>query len=130
MWGRVETLIHHQPQEYYRVLGECDRASDCTPFITFMLEQLVDALAEGINAQQVHPGMMPVQMPVEDPKSLSLTPKCILAAISHNPAITLVQLADELNVNSRTIERNIKMLQEKGLLVRVGAAKSGYWRMV
>lgn len=49
-WLPVETLIHDQQQEYYRVLGECDRASDCTPFIGFMLEKLILALTEGIKS--------------------------------------------------------------------------------
>lgn len=50
-WLPVETLIHNQQQDYYRVLGECDRASDCTAFIAFMLEKLAVALREGIETQ-------------------------------------------------------------------------------
>jgi Fic family protein len=67
-WLPVETLIHDQQQDYYRVLGECDRASDCTAFIAFMLEKLRLALREGIDAQQPKANVMPVEMPVEMPE--------------------------------------------------------------
>lgn len=133
-WLPVETLIHNQQKEYYQVLGECDRMSDCTPFITFMLEKLIHSLSEGIDAQKTYAAISSVemseQMPVESPHSLNLTAERILVALAADPTITIVQLANQLGVSSRTIERNIKVLQDKGLLVRVGATKSGYWRVV
>lgn len=133
-WLPVESLIHNQQKEYYQVLGECDRMSDCTPFITFMLEKLIDSLSEGIDAQKTYAAISSVemseQMPVESPHSLNLTAERILVALAADPTITIVQLANQLGVSSRTIERNIKVLQDKGLLVRIGATKSGYWRVV
>ncbi|EKN6361375.1 Fic family protein [Yersinia enterocolitica] len=133
-WLPVETLIHNQQQEYYRVLGECDRASDCTPFITFILDKLITALAEGIDAQKRYSAEVSVEMSVEMSveSALALNPiaERILAAITVNPTITIVEMANELKVSSRTIERNIKQLQQKGCLVRVGATKSGYWRII
>lgn len=52
-WLPIETLIHQQQQDYYQVLGQCDRSADCTPFITFMLDKLKEALAESVAAQKV-----------------------------------------------------------------------------
>lgn len=49
-WLPVETLIHFQQARYYKILGECDRASDCTAFIEFMLQNIAEALREGIAA--------------------------------------------------------------------------------
>lgn len=43
-WLPVETLIHYQQERYYQVLGECDRASNCTLFIEFMLGNIAEAL--------------------------------------------------------------------------------------
>ena len=48
-WLPVETLIHFQQARYYQILGQCDRASDCTAFVAFMLQNLAEALREGIN---------------------------------------------------------------------------------
>ncbi|WP_340618777.1 Fic family protein [Xenorhabdus entomophaga] len=120
-WLPVETLIHHQQQAYYQVLGECDRTSDCTLFIDFMLGKLAEALRESLNVYQQDSVAMSVEMSVENLQPLNATSQKILSVIALYPAITITQLADELGVNRRTIERNIKILQDNGYLVRVAA---------
>ena len=40
----VEELIKEKQQEYYAVLGECDRAGDSTEFIEFSMLQILNAL--------------------------------------------------------------------------------------
>lgn len=129
-WLPVETLIHNQQQDYYQVLGVCDRASDCTAFIEFMLEKLVAALAEGIGGQKGNQATMSEEMSEENLPPLSLTGERILAVIAGNPAVTIAQLAETLVMSSRTIERNLKVLQLEKRLIRVGATKKGYWRIV
>lgn len=44
--------------------------------------------------------------------------------------ITVKEIADLLQVESRTIERRIKTLREAGEIRRVGADKNGYWEVV
>ncbi|OTA19052.1 Fic family protein [Xenorhabdus beddingii] len=132
-WLPIETLIHYQQHVYYQVLRECDQASDCTAFIDFMLENLVAALKEGIDTEQPDTTAMSVEMSVkmsvENTPPLNATAKKILSLIANQPSITIAKLADDLGVNPRTIERNIKVLQEYGYLIRVGAKKGGYWRV-
>lgn len=137
-WLPVETLIHNQQQDYYRVLGECDKASDCTAFIAFMLEKLLDALREGIeNQRDKAPAMsvemsvqMSVQLSIQNLTPLSVTGKRILAAIASSPSTTLRELADSLGVTRRTVERHVNILQDNGRLTRVGATKTGHWRVL
>ncbi|WP_025121963.1 MULTISPECIES: Fic family protein [unclassified Serratia (in: enterobacteria)] len=133
-WLPVETLIHNQQQDYYRVLGVCDRASDCTAFIEFMLEKLVAALTEGIGAKDRGHATMSEEtseeMSEENLSPLSSTSARILVIIAGNPSVTIAQLAEILAISSRTIERNLKVLQEGKRLIRVGATKKGYWRVV
>jgi predicted HTH transcriptional regulator len=73
---------------------------------------------------------MPVEMPVEMRLSLNATAQQILCIIAKCPSITMARLAEDLAVNRRTVERNIKTLQDKGLLVREGPTKNGSWRVV
>lgn len=129
-WLPVETLIHNQQQEYYQVLGECDRLSDCTAFIQFIMAKLIGALTEGIDTQQGHSVAMAVEMPVDNLRAVNPTAQRILAAIALNSSITLAQLAEELGINSRTVERNIKFLQEEKRVIRRGASKNGIWQVV
>lgn len=42
----IETLIKENQQQYYKVLGICDKAGESTIFIEFMLEQTLSALTD------------------------------------------------------------------------------------
>ena len=50
--------------------------------------------------------------------------------IEEYPEITQVELAKQLCVSRRTIQRMIKEQTDKGILVRVGAARAGYWKII
>lgn len=137
-WLPVETLIHNQQQHYYRVLGECDRASDCTAFIDFMLEKLLEALVEGIGLHSPSTDISTLKMSEKVSEKMSekknaklpATAAKIFAALSKSPDMTIADLTQLLGVSSRTIERNLKLLQSHHRLERVGAARGGYWRVI
>ncbi len=52
-WLPVETLIRERQEDYYRVLGECDKKADSKDFIEFMLTIIHDALKEIQHTEQV-----------------------------------------------------------------------------
>ncbi|MDW7669657.1 MAG: HTH domain-containing protein [Bacillota bacterium] len=61
---------------------------------------------------------------------LSKTQEKIIMEISKNNNITQKELAKILKVNERTIQRNTVILQEKGLLKRIGPAFGGHWEVI
>ena len=61
---------------------------------------------------------------------LSATEKKVLSHLLENPEATADDMAATIGVTKRTIERTLKKLQEKGLLVRSGAKKSGIWIVI
>jgi ATP-dependent DNA helicase RecG len=54
----------------------------------------------------------------------------IFNLILTNKYITTTKLAQMLNVNRRTISRDIESLKNEGKLIRVGGAKGGYWDVI
>ena len=50
--------------------------------------------------------------------------------MSDSPTITQDKLARLLDVNIRTIQRNIKDLIELGIVERIGATKKGEWKVI
>ena len=40
-WLPIETLIKERQDEYYRILGECDKAADSGKFIEFILKAIL-----------------------------------------------------------------------------------------
>ena len=61
---------------------------------------------------------------------LNSTEKKVIAHLLENPEETADGMATAIGVTTRTIERTLKKLQEKGLLVRIGAKKSGSWKVI
>ncbi len=51
----------------------------------------------------------------------------ILELVKQNPAISTNQISVELGVSSRTIKRDIAVLQKDGKLKRSGSEKTGHW---
>jgi ATP-dependent DNA helicase RecG len=53
----------------------------------------------------------------------------ILKYIQQNPRITSQKLSEILGLRSDYIRANLVKLKEKGILVRVGADRGGYWKV-
>lgn len=60
---------------------------------------------------------------------LSETQKAIVSLVSKKPKITQDELANILDINVRTVQRNIKHLLDLELIYRVGSDKKGEWRV-
>lgn len=54
----------------------------------------------------------------------------ILNLLQENNILTYDELAKLLNVNRKTITRNINTLKEKNKIKRIGSNKSGYWEII
>jgi ATP-dependent DNA helicase RecG len=63
-------------------------------------------------------------------KTSEKTPRRILSALAKHPQATIADLARAMGVSDRTIERNLKRLQEEGRLRRVGPDKGGHWEVL
>jgi len=58
------------------------------------------------------------------------TSEKILLALRQDGYLTIAELASRIGVRDRTIERNIKRLQEQNRLRRVGPDKGGHWEVI
>lgn len=128
-WLPVETLIHYQQERYYAILGQCDKASDCTPFVMFMLENLALALKESLDVPPDLSEQMSEQMSEQPCILLKAAESEIVRLLSAKPSLTAKALADVMGVSARTIERHLQSLQIKGVLTRIGEKKGGSWRV-
>jgi ATP-dependent DNA helicase RecG len=54
----------------------------------------------------------------------------ILEEMRKNAYITTNELSIRIGISARKIKSNISKLKEKGLLKRIGSAKSGYWEAI
>ena len=54
----------------------------------------------------------------------------IINEIRNNPNITLSEIAENLGVPRRWIATNVKFLQNKGIVKRIGPNKGGHWEII
>ena len=110
-WLPVETLVHENQEEYYRVLQKADNAGDSTEFAEFMLGMIRNALKELREANEAKNGTIENQ---------------ILRLIRANPKISQTRIAEELGVSRSTIQRAFGKLTESGWVRRSGGTR-GLW---
>lgn len=71
----------------------------------------------------------PKSSPKSSLKNLNATQQKIASMILVNPKVTQVDMAENLDISTRAVKKNIKELTEKGILERVGSSRNGYWKM-
>ena len=62
-------------------------------------------------------------------EELTDTQQKILILLSKDPQLSASKMADQIGVARRNIEANIKKLKERGILIRHGSPKKGYWEI-
>ena len=63
-------------------------------------------------------------------KELSERQEIIISLIRQNPLVTTQEMSLKIGVVSRTIKRDIKDLQSKGIITREGGRKEGRWVII
>ena len=121
----VETVVQRRQDDYYRALGDADRASDCSGFIVFMLEAIDDALRQALEAEAAPE--TPVKALVKTPVK---TDDQLLEVLAGQPAATLAEAAAHLGKSVSAIERAARRLRDGGRLRYVGPQKGGRWEVI
>jgi Fic family protein len=126
----VETLVHYNQASYYKALQDSHNNSvDCRPFIDFMLNAIENSLYKYVDIATETVADVGVNVGVKVGVNVGVIFDMI-EKLKKQPALTAQELAAMLNRSPRTIERHIKELRERGMLVRAGSDKSGYWQII
>lgn len=84
----VESLVHAHQAGYYAALNESRRASDCSGFVAFMLDRLLEAI-DAVGT----PRRTPVKTPVKTRVKID---GLLLALLRKQPNLTLAEIATHL----------------------------------
>lgn len=111
----------------YHGLGSgIKRALDAWPQIDFIDDRDACLFTVKVHRKPVEK-MTPISRPL---KTSGKTSGKILDILRQHEHLTIPELARLIGVTERSIERNIRKLQEQGLLRRVGPAKGGHWEVI
>lgn len=64
------------------------------------------------------------------PIILSKTEKLVYAILKEQPSLTREELAIEISKTTKTVQRTLDSLKTKGLIIRVGTNRKGYWKTI
>lgn len=127
-WLPVEELIRNRQQAYYNALGTSDRAADSAAFVELMLKIILDTLKETTVVGEAKISKTPKHQP-NDVLDDVLTDR-IMAVLKKDPKITQRDLAKQLLISYRSVQKYMKQLQEQGLIIRVGGKRYGHWEVI
>ncbi|MDF9830226.1 Fic family protein [Parabacteroides sp. PF5-6] len=93
------------------------------------LERMIQEYQKSMDEESVQGGDVPVNVLVNVPVNISERQRRMLHLMKEHKTITIQRLSEELDVNERTIRRDITFLRQRNLLVRLGADKNGMWEV-
>ncbi len=76
------------------------------------------------------PGKKPGERQGKARETLGKTPMEILDLLKNKPDLSVPQLAALMGKSESAIHRAIRILRDSGVLVRVGPAKGGRWKVI
>lgn len=138
-WLPIESMVYAYQSDYYRVLGEADKANDSTVFIEFMLDIIARTLADYAIAETDSLIMSDKTSGKVSDNWQSLSDKLtatelsvfgqIEAYLRYQPTITNAQAQMLLGKSPATVRRYLSVFVAEGLLVAVGENKSRVYRL-
>lgn len=137
-FGVIPTNINKDRKaEYIEALVATRESKDLEVFRNFMFDEHIRNLEQIIHNYQTSiandyiniDNDVPVNVRQNVRVNLADREKQIIELIESDATITILQLAGSLKVNERTIRRDIESLKKRNILIRIGADKSGFWKI-
>lgn len=125
----IESQIEKFQDDYYDAIAKCHVEGESTVFIEFMLTQIDNILEELLN--QMTNSTMDDAIPDADGANHGADNMegRLLSGLKQNPYITQTDLAKELSLSRRTVQRIMKELMNDGKIKRVGSTRTGHWKI-
>ena len=117
----VENMVYANQEAYYDAINKSSDLGDSSPFIDFMLEEILNALVG-------HQGKSNAE--IADEKGLSYQHQRVLGYLRADRHISAVAIAANLGMSARQVERILADLKKKGIIRRKGANRNGYWEVL
>ena len=130
----VENMVFANQQAYYDAITVSNDKGDCSPFIDFMLQEILNALKnhqgeaiDGITDNTDDGINDGINDGIKSDLILSDSEQKILTIIANSPKATAKDMAEALGIKPRQCERILSEMKKKEYIERVGANKNGMW---
>ncbi len=141
----VENMVFSNQQAYYNAITSSTAVGESTPFIEFMLGEILATLTRG-EADSVNgtveyvpikvQGIFPNNIPNIFPNNIRSTYPQVAEVIWHiasllnnTPGASADQIGKAIGLSDRMVRNHISTLRKLGIIERIGSNKSGYWKV-
>ena len=125
----IESQIEKFQDDYYDAIAKCHVEGESTVFIEFMLTQIDNILEELLN-QMTDSATDDAILDADGANhGADNMESRLLSGLKQNPYITQTDLAKELSLSRRTVQRIMKELMNDGKIKRVGSTRTGHWEI-
>ena len=125
----IERQIEKFQDDYYDAIAKCHVEGESTVFIEFMLTQINNILEELLN-QMTNSATDDAILDAGGANyGADNMEGRLLSGLKQNPYITQTDLAKELSLSRRTVQRIMKELMNDGKVKRVGSTRTGHWEI-
>lgn len=133
--GVVPSIVKKERRkQYIESLEQSQEVENSAKFLDFMLNHHCRNLKKQIDefkqSMDDEGGEMNKTSQKTSQKTGRETSQKILELIKENTSVTTQTMADIIGIDRRNVARNIKKLQEQGIIRRVGPDKGGYWEVI
>ena len=98
--------------------------TETTYYLELFLRNLLLGEDNILSNREIHIAFKEID---EQPEIVTDREKMIIELVKENPQITLAEISKKIGKSLRTVNSSMKLLQEKGVIERVGSKKNGYW---
>lgn len=133
----VENLVYSNQQSYYDAISLSTREGHSGPFIDFMLNEIYKTLlerrgdelgTEKINLIEEKFGIrFGDEFGIKFGIKFGINEKQILLLLDSNPAFTASDIAAQIGISQRAVEKQMKKLKDLNIICRQGSRKNGLW---
>ena len=136
-------VLKENKADYIQALADTRESEDIRIFLDCMtrlhiehlrsdIEQFLKSTEDGISVGRKETTQNNVAEKLTERQSiiLSLIGRYVADDVAQNVAVNTKYLSEKLNVNRKTIQRDVRYLLEKKLIRWVGSDKSGHWEII
>ncbi len=123
-WGRgIKLILSKEPDTEFSEVG--------TKFITtFRRKSYFEGKKTGLVPRTKLGEKLGERLGEKGAKSSAKSSVKILEAIKENKSISAKEIAKNIGLSLRAVEKQLAKLKQDGILKRIGPAKGGYWEVV
>jgi len=136
----VENMVFARQQDYYDAIAASTREGQSSPFIDFMLSEILRTLKshqdEELNVdenltetERQFGALFGNEFGVKFGIKFGENEMRLLLLLHSSPGLSAARLAERIGISQRGVEKQIKKFRELDIISRLGSAKTGLWQV-